>query len=314
MICTSCALQQDDANVVCSGCGMAVAGAAAAPLSRMLPGGGTDAGAIPDGVKGWSWGAFLLNWIWAIGNRTWIGLLALIPYVGVLVAIWLGIKGREMAWKNASWDSLEHFNRVQRRWSIWALVLTFGMAGLGIFAAIAIPAYQAYTVKARQHAQAGEPALQAFRPDGTIDSNATDLPATIDTVAGTLARNTARPAQRFVTLDGKALFKGDDANWQFPLRAFTLSQGREAILMASSGGRGTSCETRFFFLLAEAGQVRATPHFGSCAAQAEFAQRGDAITVVTPKPGGTSTVVLAGGVLSEDGRSVELNDLNDPAK
>ncbi len=25
---------------------------------------------IPDGIKGWSWGAFLLSWIWAIGNRT----------------------------------------------------------------------------------------------------------------------------------------------------------------------------------------------------------------------------------------------------
>ena len=35
---------------------------------------------IPDGVKGWSWGAFLLNWIWAIGNSTWIGLLCLIPF------------------------------------------------------------------------------------------------------------------------------------------------------------------------------------------------------------------------------------------
>ena len=41
---------------------------------------GTGSGAIiPPGVAGWSWGAFLLNWIWAIGNRTWIGLLALVP-------------------------------------------------------------------------------------------------------------------------------------------------------------------------------------------------------------------------------------------
>ena len=23
---------------------------------------------IPDGVKGWSWGAFMFNWIWAIGS------------------------------------------------------------------------------------------------------------------------------------------------------------------------------------------------------------------------------------------------------
>jgi hypothetical protein len=29
----------------------------------------------PDGVAGWSWGAFLLNWIWAIFNKSYIGLL-----------------------------------------------------------------------------------------------------------------------------------------------------------------------------------------------------------------------------------------------
>lgn len=31
-------------------------------------GGGKDI-ELPEGVKGWSWGAFFLNWIWAIGNR-----------------------------------------------------------------------------------------------------------------------------------------------------------------------------------------------------------------------------------------------------
>jgi len=29
---------------------------------------------IPEGVKGWSSGAFFLGWIWAIGNKTWMGL------------------------------------------------------------------------------------------------------------------------------------------------------------------------------------------------------------------------------------------------
>lgn len=93
-------------------------------------------GPPPPGVKGWSWGAFLLSWIWAIGNQTWIGLLALIPYVGFLVAIYLGIKGREMAWQNKHWNSVEHFNSVQRKWSIWGVVLVFGLMGLGILAAI----------------------------------------------------------------------------------------------------------------------------------------------------------------------------------
>jgi hypothetical protein len=107
---------------------------------------GGGSGVIPPpGVKGWSWGAFLLNWIWAVFNKTWIGLLCLVPYVGLVMSIYLGIKGRELAWRNKYWDSLEHFNRVQRRWSIWGLVLVFGVAGIGILAAIAIPAYVSYT-------------------------------------------------------------------------------------------------------------------------------------------------------------------------
>lgn len=102
---------------------------------------------IPDGVRGWSWGAFLLNWIWAISNRVWWGLLAIIPYVGFIAAIWLGIKGRELAWKSREWESVEHFQRVQKKWSNWAVGLTVGIISIGILAAVAIPAYVAYKNK-----------------------------------------------------------------------------------------------------------------------------------------------------------------------
>ena len=102
---------------------------------------------IPEGVKGWSWGAFMFNWIWAVSNRTWIGLFALLPYVGFLMAVALGIKGREWAWRNKKWESVEHFQRVQRRWSLWSLLI-FGIAIVGILAAIAIPAYQDYVQRA----------------------------------------------------------------------------------------------------------------------------------------------------------------------
>ena len=78
---------------------------------------------IPPGIAGWSWGAFLWNWIWAIFNNTWIGLLALIPGVNLIMIFVLGAKGREWAWKNKQWDSVEHFNRVQRKWSVWGIGL-----------------------------------------------------------------------------------------------------------------------------------------------------------------------------------------------
>lgn len=99
---------------------------------------------FPEGVQGWSWGAFMLNWIWALFNKSYIGLLALIPYIGLVFAIYLGIKGRELAWKNKEWESVEHFQRVQKKWSVWGVCLLLVPAVVGILAAILIPAYQDY--------------------------------------------------------------------------------------------------------------------------------------------------------------------------
>ena len=101
---------------------------------------GKDA-VLPDGVAGWSWGAFLLNWIWAVPNKTYIGVFALTPYAGIGMAIALGIKGREWAWRNKRWESVEHFNAVQRQWSFWGVVLTLGFIGLVIVAAIMLPGF-----------------------------------------------------------------------------------------------------------------------------------------------------------------------------
>jgi len=82
---------------------------------------------IPPEIDRWNWGAFLLNWIWGVGNNTFIALLTLIPIVGFIMPFVLGAKGSKWAWHNGRWDSVEHFKRVQRRWAIWGAVIWVGL-------------------------------------------------------------------------------------------------------------------------------------------------------------------------------------------
>jgi len=78
---------------------------------------------VPDEIKGWNWGAFLLSGFWPITNGVWIGLLCWIPQIGWLVAIGLGAKGNELAWKSKKWRSIEHFKAHQRGWAIAGILL-----------------------------------------------------------------------------------------------------------------------------------------------------------------------------------------------
>lgn len=87
---------------------------------------------MPPELKKWNWGAFLLSWVWGIGNNTYIALFGLIPYVGLVVRVILGFKGNEWAWKNKQWDSVEHFQKVQRRWVKWGIAVWAICAVLGV--------------------------------------------------------------------------------------------------------------------------------------------------------------------------------------
>ena len=78
---------------------------------------------VPEEVRGWSWGAFGLTWIWGVFNGVLISLLALIPGFAVVWAFVLGAKGNEWAWRNKQWDSIEHFKSTQRPWNIAGIVL-----------------------------------------------------------------------------------------------------------------------------------------------------------------------------------------------
>jgi len=78
---------------------------------------------VPPEIRGWNWGAFFLTWVWGIGNRVWLALIALIPvpFVGLAMMIILGLKGNEWAWQCKKWESVEKFRRRQRIWMYWGI-------------------------------------------------------------------------------------------------------------------------------------------------------------------------------------------------
>ncbi|MFP4414109.1 serine/threonine protein kinase, partial [Coleofasciculus sp.] len=82
---------------------------------------------VPDEIKGWNWGAFFMPYLWPLTNKVWIGLLALVPQVGWLMAIVLGVKGNEWAWKSRKWRSIEQFKAHQRGWTIAGLFIGIPM-------------------------------------------------------------------------------------------------------------------------------------------------------------------------------------------
>lgn len=87
-------------------------------------------------IKKWNWGAFWLPWIWGIANKSWIALLAFIPYFNIIWQFVCGYKGNEWAWKNKNWESVEAFHKAQKKWAIVSciiisLIIIFG-ATMGI--------------------------------------------------------------------------------------------------------------------------------------------------------------------------------------
>jgi len=106
-----------------------------------------SAAVVPEEVKGWSWGAFFLTWIWGIGNSVWLALLAFVPFVGIVMPFVLGIKGREWAWQAKRWDSVEHFKKTQHTWDLVGIIL--GVMGVLLFLVWFFIAFTAFTTASR---------------------------------------------------------------------------------------------------------------------------------------------------------------------
>lgn len=91
-------------------------------------------------ISRWNWGAFFLNWVWGIFNKSYFALLALIPYLGIIWAFVCGLKGNEWAWENNNWKDIEQFNAVQKKWALygaifWGILLSIPV-GMIIFVPI----------------------------------------------------------------------------------------------------------------------------------------------------------------------------------
>jgi len=85
---------------------------------------------VPTEIDRWNWGAFLLHGFWGVGNGTYIALLVILPFMILVMPFVLGAKGSAWAWRNRHWESVEEFQRIQRLWALWGVVLAVGFTVL----------------------------------------------------------------------------------------------------------------------------------------------------------------------------------------
>ncbi len=88
---------------------------------------------VPLEILHWNWGAFILTWIWGLGNKVYISLLSFVPVIGMFIPFLLGWKGNEWAWKNKKWENVEHFKRVQKKWLVGSMAVCFLSVVVSIF-------------------------------------------------------------------------------------------------------------------------------------------------------------------------------------
>lgn len=193
------------------------------------------AAVVPDEVKGLAWGAFLWSWIWGLFNRTWIALLVFVPIVGLVMWVMLLLKGREWAWRNKHWDSMEHFNKVQRNWAKAFLIVLFVPFLLGIIAAIVIPMMGN---NAKQNvAEVTSPALP---PDVSTPAEKPVPPAVVSASVATIAPATsATPAQSASAVPGSRLTTPEELK-EFNTESDRNAKGKGLVADISQTDRKTS--------------------------------------------------------------------------
>lgn len=105
---------------------------------------------VPNVVaKKFNWGAFILTWIWGLGNSTYITFLifaaAMVSWIPILgwaislgLCIWFGIKGNEWAWQNKHFESVDAFHHYQKKWAVAGIIFYCLLIPLSIIGMIAM--------------------------------------------------------------------------------------------------------------------------------------------------------------------------------
>lgn len=105
-----------------------------------------NAAATPDFARRFNWGAFLLTWIWALGNRCFdivtliLLVLSFVPTVGAIFALALafysGLTGSRRAWATNRWNAEQAFVASQRKWALAAFWTIGALVALSAVALI----------------------------------------------------------------------------------------------------------------------------------------------------------------------------------
>lgn len=90
---------------------------------------------VPFEARGWTFAGFVPYGLFAFvnGSVLW-GVLYFI--LGLIYSIFIGIQGKELAWQNRRFDSVEQYNETMRIWNIWGIVCLAALVAFAIIYAI----------------------------------------------------------------------------------------------------------------------------------------------------------------------------------
>lgn len=154
-----------------------------------------ESNGVPPELESFSWSAFLWGGIWALAHRVWIGALAFVPGLGLVMHIVLGLRGARWAWEAGAIPDVARFKQAQRTWVIvWLALGVFAVpAVIGLGSAIAIFGVKQYITKAKNAEATSSLAAMA---QGMVSCGAHgDLPETSAWIPADLAMISAKKYQ-----------------------------------------------------------------------------------------------------------------------